>query len=246
MSFRAKRRNLFGFLEVLPDQPVLSAAGAGQAVIQPKAALADPSDLPGRHAGHQGVIFHIFGHHGTGGNHGAASYRMTAHYRAIRAERCAFAHARTRVNSVHREVRPRSIYIREYAGRAAEDMVLYLDALVDGNIILDPDTIPYADVIRNVHVLTQGTVRPDDSPSLDMAEMPNFCTGADLDAVIHVTALVNEKVLHSPVSPLPIYPIIAEAKTPAMMVLNQADLQSVYFSSLMEVIMTQRLSSFML
>jgi hypothetical protein len=35
-----------------------------------------------------------------------------------------------------------------------------------------------------------------------VAEMPNFRPGAYFDAVIHVAALVNEKVfLHSPVSP---------------------------------------------
>ena len=143
---------------------------------------------------------------------------MTAHDRAIRAKRCAFAHARTRVNSVHREVRPRSIYIRENTRGTTEDMVLYLNALVDGDIVLDAHTIPDADVIGDVHILAQGTIRSDDSTFLDMAEMPDFRSGADLDAVIHVAAFVNEIVLHSPVSYLfPIYPIIAEAKTPAMM-----------------------------
>ena len=149
---------LFGFLEVFPDQPVLSAAGAGQAVIQPAAALADPSDLPGRNAGHQGIIFNVSCHNGTGGDQRATPYRVAAHYRAIRAQRCALAHARTRINSVHREVRPRSIYIREYAGRTAEDIVLKLDAFVNGNIVLDPDTVTDVNVVTNIHILSQGTV----------------------------------------------------------------------------------------
>ena len=123
---------------------------------------------------------------------------MTAHYRAIRAERCAFAHARTRVNSMHREVRPRSIYIRKNTGRAAEDIVLNLNTLVDGDVVLDADTIPDPDIVRHIDVLSQRTVPADDRSLLDMAEMPNFRPGADLDAVIHVTALVNEKVLHYP------------------------------------------------
>lgn len=197
---------LFGLLEVLPDQPVLSAAGASQAVIQPAAALADPSDLPGRNTGHQGIIFYVFRHHGSGGNQGAAPYRVTAHYRAIRAQRCALAHARTRINSVHREVRPRSIYIRENTRRAAEDMILDLDTFVDGNVILDTDTVADADVVAHIHILAQRTVRSDHSPPLDVAEMPNFRPGANLDAVIHVAAFVNEKFfLHSsPVLPFPI------------------------------------------
>ena len=215
--FATLRMTLFGLLEIFPDQPVLSAAGAGQAVIQPAAALADPSDLPGRNTGHQGIILYVFRHNGTGGDQRAAPYRVTAHYRAIRSERCALAHARTSINSVHREMRPRSIYIREYAGRTAEDIVLYLDAFVNGNIVLDPDTIPDVNVVTHIHILSQGTVRSDDSPSLDMTEMPNFCTGADLDAVIHVTALVNEKVLHSPVSFPSDLSNHSRGQTPAMM-----------------------------
>ena len=58
----------FGLLEVFPDQPVLSTAGADQAVIQPLAALADPTDLPGRNAGHQSIILYVFSHNGTGGD----------------------------------------------------------------------------------------------------------------------------------------------------------------------------------
>ena len=125
---------------------------------------------------------------------------MPAHYRAIRAEGGSLAHARTRVNSVHREVRPRSIYIRENTGRTTEDIVFKFNAFVDGNIVLDPDTIRNADIAAYIHILAQGTILTYDSPSLDMAEMPNFRSGANLDAVIHVTALVNEKVLHCPTS----------------------------------------------
>ena len=59
---------LFGLLEVFPDQPVLSATGADQAVIQPMATLADPTDLPGRNTSHQGIIYYVFSHNGSGGD----------------------------------------------------------------------------------------------------------------------------------------------------------------------------------
>ena len=192
---------LLGFLEVFPDQPVLSPTRAYKAIVQTTTTLAHPPYLPGRDTGHQSKIFYVFRHNGTGGYQGAAPYRMTAHYRAIRAEGGSLAHARTRINSVHREVRPRSIYIRENTGRATEDIVFKLNAFIDGNIVLDPDTIPNVDIVANIHILAQGTILSDDSPALDMAEMPNFRSGANLDAVIHVTALVNEKVLHCPTSP---------------------------------------------
>ena len=190
---------LLGFLEIFPDKPILSPARACETVVQTTTTLAHPPYLPGRHTGHQSIIFYVFRHDGTGGNQGTTPYRMTAHDRAIRTEGSSLAHARTRVNSVHRKVRPRSIYIRENTGRPTEDIVFYLNAFIDGNIVLDPDTIPNASVVPNIHILAQGTIFPDDSPLLDMAEMPNFRSGANLDAVIHVTALVNEEVLHCPI-----------------------------------------------
>jgi hypothetical protein len=121
---------------------------------------------------------------------------MTAHNRAIRAQRCALAHARTRKNSVHREVRPRSIYIRENTGRSTEDIILYFDALIDGNIVLDADTIPNADIVAHIHILPQGTVRADDSSALDMTKMPNLRSRADAYAIVDIRAFMNEKVRH--------------------------------------------------
>ena len=171
---------------------------------------------------------------------------MSAHYCAIRTEGGSLAHARTRVNSEHREVRPRSIYIRENAGRPTEDIVFEINAFVDGNIVLDPDTIPNVDIVANIHILAQGTIRSDHSPPLDVAEMPYFRPGADLDAVIHVAALVNEKVfLHSPVSPFRFYPSIAGADYPGYVGFFKSYSFTMSYS-LMEVIITQRLSSFML
>ena len=195
------RMTSLSFLEVLPNQPVLSPARACKTVVQTTTTLTHPPYLPGRHTGHQSKIFYVIRHNGTGGYQGAAPYRMPAHYCAIRAEGGSLAHARTRVNSVHREVRPRSIYIRKNAGRTTEDIVFELNAFVDGNIVLDPDTIPYVDIVANIHILAQRTILSNDCPPLDMAEMPNFRSGANLDAVIHVTTLVNEKVLHCPTSP---------------------------------------------
>ena len=194
------RMTLLSFLEVLPDQPVLSPARACKTVVQTTSTLAHPPYLPGRNTGHQSIIFYVFRHNGSSGDQSAAPYRMTAHNRAIRTEGSSLTHARTRVNTMYREVRPWCIYIRENAGRSTEDVIFNINALIDGNIVLDPDTIPNADIVANIHILAQGTILTNNSPALDMAEMPNIRPGANLDAVIHVTALVNEKVLHCPTS----------------------------------------------
>ncbi len=121
---------------------------------------------------------------------------MTAHYRAVRAERCAFAHARTRVNPVHREVRPRGVHVGEHAGWTAEDIVFQLYAFVNGNIVLDAYTIANAYAGADIDVLSQGAIFPDYGTLLDVAEMPYPGTGANGYILIDVTALVYEKVLH--------------------------------------------------
>ena len=123
---------------------------------------------------------------------------MTTNHGTIGSQGSSLAYERARVRVMYREMSPRGNHIREYARRATENVVFDFNAFVDGDVVLDTDTIPDPDIVRNVDVLSQRTVPADDRPLLDMAEMPNFRPGADLDAVIHVTALVNEKVLHYP------------------------------------------------
>ena len=188
---------LFGFLEVLPDQPVLSPARAFKAIVQTTTALAYPPYLPGRHTGHQGIIFYVFRHNGPGSDQSAPPYRMTAHNRAIRAEGGSLTHARTRVNSMYREIRPRGTHVREYARRTAEYVVLQFYAFVDGYVVLDTDAISDSDVVRDIDILSQRTIAPNDGTFLNVAEMPDLRSCADGHAIVDITAFMNEEVLHS-------------------------------------------------
>ena len=190
--------NLFpDLLERIPDKPVATPAAAGEVeAAKAFAALADPAYLTGRNSGHQRVVLYVSGHYRAGADKGAPADGMAAHYRAVRAERCAFAHARTRVNPVHREVRPRGVHVGEYAGRSAEYVVLQLHAFVDRDIVLDADAVAYTDVAAYIDVLSERAVGTDLGTFLDMAEMPNLGTGTYLDSVIDVAALVNVIVLH--------------------------------------------------
>ena len=184
-------------LERVPDKSVTTPAAAGEVeAAKAFAALADPAYLTGRNTGHQSIVLNVSGHHRAGTYQGAAADGMAAHYRAVRAERCAFAHARTRVNPVHREVRPRGVHVGEHAGRSAEYVVLQLYPLVYRDIVLDTDAVAYADVAAYVDVLSERAVRSDHGTLLDMAEMPYLGTGTYLDSVIDVAALVNVIVLH--------------------------------------------------
>ena len=117
---------------------------------------------------------------------------MAAYNGAVRAQRRALAYERARVNAMHRKVRSRRIHVREHAGGTAEHIVFKGNSLIYRNIVLDPDSVSYPDVVAHIHVLAQGTVRPDYSSFLDVAEVPDLGAGANLRSVIHVAALVNE------------------------------------------------------
>ena len=165
-----------GFLEVFPDQPVLSPARARVRTVQTTAAFAHPR---------------------TGGDHRRAAYRMAAYDGAIGAQGSSLAYARTHVRAMHRKMRPRGTHIREYTRRAAEYVILQLYAFVDGYVVLDTDAVSDPDVVRDIDILSQRTVAPDDGSLLNMAEMPNLRSRADGHAIVDITAFVNEVVLHS-------------------------------------------------
>lgn len=71
-------------------------------------------------------------------------------------------------------------------------MILQLHPFVNRDIVLDPDPIADADIIRHVDILAQGTVLPYHSPTLHMAEMPNLGARANLHIIIDITAFVNK------------------------------------------------------
>ena len=122
---------------------------------------------------------------------------MAAHNGAVGSERSSLAYARTRVNAMHRKMRPWSTHVREYARRATEYVVLQFYAFVDGYVVLDTDTVSDPDVVRNIDILSQRTVAPDDGSFLNVAEMPDLRSRADGHAIVDITAFMNEEVLHS-------------------------------------------------
>ena len=98
---------------------------------------------------------------------------------------------------MHREMRPRCTYIREYARRAAEYVVLQFYAFVDGYVVLDTDTVSDPDIVRDIDILSQRTITPNDGSFLNVAEMPDLRSCADGHAIVDITTFMNEEVLHS-------------------------------------------------
>ena len=186
----------FDFLEVILRESVLASAGAGEAFGKPFPALADPADLTGGDPGHQSVILYVAGDNGTCRYEGAAADGVAADNRAVGPQRRALAHARTRIHSVHGKVCAWRIHVGEHARGAAENVVLQFNALVHRYIVLYTDTVSYANVVANVHVLPQRAVRTYYGTFLDMAEVPYLGAGAYAGAVVNIAALVYEPVLH--------------------------------------------------
>ena len=183
--------------EGIPLKPVVAAAGAGQGSVQNLATFADPADLAGRNADHQGEILHVPCHHCPGGDQRRTAYRMAAYDGAVGSEGSSLAHERARVNTVYREMRPGCDHIREHAGRAAENIVFQFHAFVHGDVVLEPATVADPHIVADIDILTERTVPSDNSSPLDMAEVPYLRVGADGDSLIDIAAFVNEKLPHT-------------------------------------------------
>lgn len=76
--------------------------------------------------------------------------------------------------------------VGEYAGRAAEDIVLEFYPFIDRNIVLDADAVPYFYVVGNIYILPEGAFLSEGCPLLHVAEVPYFGPCADGNILIDV------------------------------------------------------------
>ena len=194
---RRQPKDLFPFFpEGIALGTVAPPARAGEALVQPAAAFADPADPAGGDACHQGIIGNVVRDDGPGGYQCAAADGVAADDRAVRAQARALAYARTRKDAMRRKVRTGRIHVGKDAGRPAEDVVFQVHAFVDRDVVLDTDAVADRYPRTDVDVLSEGAVAADDGAGLDMAEVPYLRPGSDGCAGIHVAALMHESVLH--------------------------------------------------
>ena len=166
-------------------------------MVEAFATFADPADLSGGHASHQGIGLHVFGHHGAGSDEGALAHRMATDDSAVGTQRGTFADAGLGIHAMHGEMCAWRGHIGEHTARSAEHIVLDLNAFVDGDVVLHTDVVTDVDVVAHIHVLSEGTVLADDGTFLDVAEVPDFSTLADAHIIIDVTAFVYVIVVHN-------------------------------------------------
>jgi len=115
---------------------------------------------------------------------------------AVGAEGGAFTDEGAGVDAVNGEVGTGRGDIGEHAGGTAEDVVFYLYAFVDRDVVLDAHAVAYLDVVADVDVLAEGAALTEGGAALDVAEVPDFGAGTDGYVVVDIAAFVNEIVLH--------------------------------------------------
>ena len=175
---------------------VFPAAFTLQGCIEALATFAHPTDLSGRHAGHQGVRLHILGHHSTGSNEGTLAHGMAADHGAISPQGGTFADLGLGIDTMYREMGTRRRHVGEYAARAAEHIVLNLNAFVDRDVVLHADAIADLNIVAHVHILSERAVFTNHGTFLDMAEMPDLGSLADAHILIDITAFMYVEVTH--------------------------------------------------
>ena len=176
---------------------VVAATRALECVVETLAALTHPAHLSGRHTSHQGIVLDIASDHGTGGNERAASDGMPTDDGAISSQRRPLLNERAGINTMHREVGTRGDDIGEHTRGTTEDVVFYLDTLVDRDIVLDADTIANNHVVANVDVLSQRAVVAQTRTPLNVAEVPHIGALAYLDIVIDITGRMNHLLIEN-------------------------------------------------
>ena len=93
-------------------------------------------------------------------------------------------------------MRPRGVDVGEHTTGTAEHVILYLDAFVNRNVVLDTDPVAYLDIVADVDILAKRATLTDHGTRLDMSEMPYLGAFAYRDIVIDIAAFVYIIVAH--------------------------------------------------
>ncbi len=75
--------------------------------------------------------------------------------------------------------------VREHHGRAAENIVFKLNALIYGHVVLDFHAAADLDIIGNVYVLAEGAVLAYCCSRLHVREAPDLGSGTDGNIVVY-------------------------------------------------------------
>lgn len=131
------------------------AGRAFQVLTEAFSASADPTDLPGGVAHHEGVVRDIPGNHGSRADESVAADGDAAHDGAVGAEGGAVAD-QGGAHLVHfADFGPWVVDVRENHGGSAKDALFQGDPFIDRNVVLDLATA------ANAHIRADDYILPD-------------------------------------------------------------------------------------
>lgn len=181
---RSMSSNLFECVGV--DEPVATTTRAREGVSKSLATLTYPSQLACGDADDESMVRHIGCNHRTGAHHGMSPYRVATDDGAVGSQRGSATDESACILSMYREVGPRRQHIGEDTAGTEEHIVLYLNAFIDRNIVLDAYSVANPHIVAHIDVLAKRTVLPYRGTRLDMTEMPYFGAVAYCDVIVNV------------------------------------------------------------
>lgn len=164
---------------------------ASEGQVKLVAVLAHPADLPGGHAGHEGVGIDIAVNDGTGGDERVFAQGDPANYCAVGAKGYTALDQGVAVFVFAADGRAGVVHIGEYHAGPAEYIVLKSHVIVHRDIVLDLAIVADYDPIANEDVLTKGAIAADFGTTADVYPMPNTTTIANLSALVNDGGGVN-------------------------------------------------------
>jgi hypothetical protein len=145
--------------------------------------------------GHQGVIRNNTLDDGARRDKCESADGGSAYDRGVGADGSAVTHQRAGVLVMSHDFRAWIGDIGEDAGGTAENIILELDAGIEGDVVLNFDIVADYDAARHVHVLAQNALPPDVCILHDMAEMPDLGPGPDGAGLVDVGARMYVVIL---------------------------------------------------
>jgi hypothetical protein len=147
---------------------------------------AHPTDSPGRDTNHQGIIGHVFRHHGPRSHEAISPEGDAADNRGIGSDGCPATQEGLLIEIVPDNLGAGVRYIRENATGSEENVVLDDGPRVDGDIVLNLDVVANHNAARDTDVLAQDTSLADLGSLHDVAKMPYLGTRPDFAGLVDI------------------------------------------------------------
>lgn len=157
---------------------------------------ADPCGLPPRHADDHRIIRNIPGHDRSRRDESVAADADSANNRGIGADTRSTPNQNSFIQRMAFHLTAGIGYISQHATGSEKHIIFHNGPGVDCHIVLNLDIVADCNVIGNIDILAENAPAPDSRATLNMAEMPDFCSAADSDVLIDIGGFMHKKITH--------------------------------------------------